>query len=70
VSLYFLWDGKEPHQFAVRLRSARDGRLLDQRTVERFQDGKYLTWKMQGSVLVEIEKIVGKEAVCSGIFVD
>ena len=72
VSLYFLLDDKENRQFAVRVRSAHDGRLLDQRTVEGFQDGKYLTWKMQGSVLVEIEPQapVGKEAVLSGIFVD
>ena len=72
VSLYFLLDDKEKRQFAVRLRSAHDGRLLDQRSVEGFQDGKYLTWKMQGSVLVEIEPQtpVGKEAVLSGIFVD
>ncbi|MEI8235223.1 MAG: sugar-binding domain-containing protein [Verrucomicrobiota bacterium] len=72
VSLYFLLDGKEQRQFAVRVRSAHDGRLLDQRTVEGFQEGKYFTWKMQGSVLVEIEPgtPVGKEAVLSGIFVD
>ncbi|MEI8234227.1 MAG: glycoside hydrolase family 2 TIM barrel-domain containing protein, partial [Verrucomicrobiota bacterium] len=72
VSLYFLLDDKEKRQFAVRLRSAHDGRLLDQRSVEGFQDGKYLTWKMQGSVLVEIEPQTpaGKEAVLSGIFVD
>ena len=72
VSLYFLLDGKEQRQFAVRVRSAHDGRLLDQRSVEGFQEGKYLTWKMQGSVLVEIEPQtpVGKEAVLSGIFVD
>ncbi|MEI8235226.1 MAG: sugar-binding domain-containing protein [Verrucomicrobiota bacterium] len=72
VSLYFLWDGKEKRELAVRLRSARDGRLLDQRAVEGFQEGKYLTWKVQGSVLVEIEPQapVGKEAVLSGLFVD
>jgi len=72
VSLYFLLDGKEERQFAVRVRSAYDGRVLDQRTVEGFQEGKYLTWKMQGSVLVEIEPQtpVGKEAVLSGVFVD
>lgn len=50
-----------------------DGRLLDQRSVSDFQEGKYLSWKIRGEVSVGIER--GKESggaapTFSALFVD
>ena len=70
VSFYFLdWDDEGRREQTVSMRTV-DGRVLDERTVSGFQQGKYLTWKMQGRVKVEIKQKAGKFAVFSGLFVD
>ena len=70
VSFYFLdWDDEGRREQTVSVRAV-DGRVLDERTVSGFQQGKYLTWTMQGRVKVEIKQKAGKFAVFSGVFVD
>jgi len=75
VTFYFLdWNAKKREQ-TVRIRT-QDGRLLDERAVSDFQNGKYLTWKIRGSVLVDIQQTGGTEdtntqgPVLSAVFVD
>lgn len=70
VTLYILdWDEAGKRQQTVRI-SRLDGEVLDQRDITGFHEGKYLTWKVRGSVQVEIQKVTGKNAVFSGVFVD
>jgi len=75
VTFYFLdWNAKKREQ-TVRIRT-QDGRLLDERSVSDFQNGKHLTWKIRGSVLVDIQETGGTEdestqgPVLSAVFVD
>ena len=70
VSFYFVdWDDEGRREQTVSIRTW-DGQLLDQRTVGGFQQGKYLTWMMQGRVKVEVKQKAGKSAVVNGIFMD
>jgi hypothetical protein len=70
VTFYFLdWDGKGKRQQTISIRTM-DGRLLDQQSVAYFEEGQYLTWKIQGTVQVEIQRDARKNAVFSGLFVD
>ena len=70
VTMYFLdWDQAGVRRQTVTLRSA-DGTILDKRDLAAFQNGKYLTWRIRGRVLVEIRKIRGKNAVIGGVFFD
>ncbi|MEI8235224.1 MAG: sugar-binding domain-containing protein [Verrucomicrobiota bacterium] len=70
VSFYFLdWDDAGKREQTVSMRAV-DGRVLDERTVGGFQQGKYLSWTMQGRVKVEMKQKAGKFAVFSGVFVD
>ena len=70
VSFYFVdWDDEGRREQTVSVWSW-DGQLLDQRTASGFQQGKYLTWKMQGRIKVEVKQKAGKQAVVNGIFMD
>ena len=70
VSFYFVdWDDEGRREQTVSVWSW-DGQLLDQRTVSGFQQSKYLTWKMQGRIKVEVKQKAGKQAVVNGIFMD
>ena len=70
VSFYFVdWDDEGRREQTISIRTW-DGQLLDQRTIGGFQQGKYLTWMMQGRVKVEVKQKAGKAAVVNGIFMD
>ncbi|MGN6387290.1 MAG: Ig-like domain-containing protein, partial [Verrucomicrobiota bacterium] len=68
-SLYCLdWDYGWRQQ-KISIMDASTESLLDTQIVTNFYDGKYLTWKVRGSIIAKVESIAG-EAVVSGIFYD
>ena len=46
----------------------QDGALLDTRTISNFENGKYFTWRVTGRVTFRITRVLGPNAVLSGIF--
>ena len=70
VTMYFVdWDQQDVRKQTVQIRTC-GGEVLDERELTAFHDGKYLTWRIQGRVQVEIRKDTGNNAVISGIFFD
>ena len=70
VTMYFVdWDQQDVRMQTVQIRTC-GGELLDARELTAFHAGKYLTWRIQGRVQVEIRKGTGNNAVISGIFFD
>ena len=70
VSLYLVdWDGMGRTE-RVEVRDAASNALLDSRTVSSFVGGTYLTWTIQGHVVVNVVNVAGVNAVVSGVFFD
>jgi len=70
VSLFFfIWKQPEWTWQTVMIR-AMDGRLLDERPINHFKDGCYLSWKIQSRVQVEIHNSRVYDGFFSGLFVD
>ena len=70
VTMYFVdWDQQDVRKQTVQIRTV-GGEVLDHRELTAFHAGKYLTWRIQGRVQVEIRKDTGNNAVISGIFFD
>jgi uncharacterized delta-60 repeat protein len=68
VSIYLLdWDSGGRVE-RVDVRDAVTNALLDSRTVNSFTGGQYLTWTMQGHVVINIVYMSGTNAVVSGVF--
>jgi hypothetical protein len=70
VSIYALdWDfnGARSERFDVI--NAATGAVMDSRTISSFQNGEYLSWNLQGSVIIRVTNLAaGLNAVVSGIF--
>ena len=70
ISIYFLdWDALGRSQ-SVRVLNAATGEILDSRTVGEFQEGLYLSWRIQGKASFRLINEGPDSAVLSGIFVD
>ena len=68
VSIYLLdWDSGGRVE-RVDIRDAATNALLDSRTVNNFAGGLYLTWMMQGHVVINVAYVSGTNAVVSGVF--
>lgn len=70
LSLYFLDYDKKSRRQAVEIFDAPTGRILDRREIGEFTEGCYLTWKIQGSIRVEIRRLAGDNASLNGLFLD
>ena len=75
LSIYLMdYDIRNPadaRALEVRV-TAKDGRVLDTQkaAVAETAKGVYLTWTVTGSVVLEVKKSAGFNAVSSGVFVD
>ena len=70
LALYFVdWDAVGRSE-QVQLTNAVTGAVLDTETVSSFQNGAYLDWTVSGNVLIKFTRLLGGNAVCSGIFLD
>ena len=71
LTAYFLdWDEAAREQ-TVELYNAEDGSFLGSHLLTEFQDGVYLSWEVQGQVILRIiNENPGSNAVLSGFFLD
>ncbi|MEW6161024.1 MAG: hypothetical protein AB1813_26645, partial [Verrucomicrobiota bacterium] len=70
VSLYFLdWDRLGRVETVEVLDAASEG-ILNTQTISNFQEGKYFTWEVKGSVKFRLRNSSGPNALLMGIFVD
>lgn len=71
LAVYLLdWPSIAEPVESITLLDADHGTALDQRTVHDFGGGVYLTWRIQGRVLLRIEGAPDSTAVFSGVFLD
>ncbi|WP_235298724.1 LamG-like jellyroll fold domain-containing protein [Portibacter marinus] len=68
VSLYFLDGDDQGRIITVSLVDKATGETYNVQTVSDFSGGKWLTWKMNGKVRIELNTIEGPNAVFSGLF--
>jgi hypothetical protein len=67
---FYLFDGENNQRVQTfDVIDAATNRILDSRKVSEFKDGKYLIWKIRGSVKFRVTPLVGN-AVIDGIFFD
>lgn len=70
VALYMVdWDSKIREQL-VRITDAETSKIIDQRDVPAFSEGRYLSWNLSGHVVINLNHIAGANAVVSGLFID
>jgi hypothetical protein len=72
VAIYLLdWDASGRAQ-TVEVIDRKTGRLIDARFLPRdsFLGGQYLAWDLSGRVLIRVSRVLGPNAVVSGIFLD
>jgi subtilisin family serine protease len=70
VSLYLIdWDNLGRAE-RVEVRDATSNTLLDSRSISNFTNGQYLTWTVQGHVVMNVVLVSGVNSVASGIFFD
>lgn len=70
ISLYFVdWDANARSQI-VQVLDASTMALLDTRAIDSFSSGVYLTWMMQGRILIRIIQTGPSNAIVSGVFFD
>lgn len=68
LALYFMdWD-EQNRAAEVAIRDEY-GRLLDQRSISSFVDGKYLVWNASGHLDITIRKLSGNNVILNGIFI-
>ncbi len=70
LSVYLLDYDRAGREQELRLYD-QVGEVIDQQRVSRREmaDGVYLTWKVTGPVRIKLQKLVGENAVVSGIFI-
>ena len=54
----------------IDITNAATGSLLDSETISAFSGGIYLQWKITGSVVINVTRLAGTNAVLSGLFLD
>jgi hypothetical protein len=70
VALYSVdWDGWG-RSYRVDVLDGGTGALLDTRTVEQFQNGRYLVWTVTGHVTFRVSNTGTPNAVVNGVFFD
>lgn len=70
VALYMVdWDSKIREQL-VRITDLETSKIIDQRDVPAFAEGRYLVWNLSGHVSINLNHIAGANAVVSGLFID
>ncbi len=62
------WDGKGTRGQRFDVVDAATGLVLDSRATGPFQDGQYLTWSIQGDVILRVTRTAGSNAVVAGVF--
>ncbi len=69
VSIYFLDGDHQQRKFALSVVDGATGDKYDARTLQSFEDGIWLTWKIRGRVRFVMDAPEGLGAVVSGIFI-
>ena len=54
----------------IEITNAATGAILEKKSISSFSGGVYLQWRVSGSVVITITKLVGPNAVVNGVFVD
>ncbi len=54
----------------IDVRDAATNALLDTRSVNAFNAGKYLKWSIRGHVTITVTRSAGNNAVIAGLFFD
>lgn len=68
ITFYFLdWD-RSGRSLTVSIRDSATDVPLDQRSVEQFVEGVYLSYELTGDVVLRVSRSSGVNAVLSGIF--
>jgi subtilisin family serine protease len=70
VSFYMVDFDRQRRDQRVEVFDAETGVLLDSRRVREFNNGRYVTYELEGHVQVRITNLAGPSAVLSGIFFD
>ena len=68
VSIYFLDGDNQNRKFILNVIDHATGARYDIQTIQNFEEGKWLTWKIRGKVRVVMDLLEGPSAVVSGIF--
>jgi hypothetical protein len=63
------WDRGGRSQ-TIAIRDAATNAILDSQTVANYIGGKWLVWKVQGHVLVDVRWLTGYNALINGVFFD
>jgi len=69
VTLYFLDCDKKGRIMDVQIWNT-SGKMLDRQTVGSFIEGKYVTWLLQGEVIIKIASIGESNPIVSALFFD
>jgi len=70
LSLYFHDYSRQERRQRVELLDAVTRSVLDTRVVEGFETGKYVSWDVQGRVLIRVASLTEAPALVSAIFLD
>jgi hypothetical protein len=70
VSFYFVDFDRKGREQLVELFELGTGTILGREVITDFENGRYSSWHVQGNVGVRIKRLVGPNAVMSGIFFD
>ncbi len=68
VSIYFLDGDNQGRKFILNVIDNATGDKYDIQTIQNFEDGKWLTWKLKGKVKFVMDLLEGPDAAVSGIF--
>ncbi len=70
IALYLLdWDSSSRSE-TISILNANSDTVLDEETFSGFHNGQYASWDVQGSVIIQVTKTGGSNAVVSGVFFD
>jgi hypothetical protein len=70
IGLYFLDGDGSTRSEQIQLIDVATGAVVDTETVSMFNAGIYLNLSLSGSVLIQITRLSGSNAVLSGLFID
>ena len=70
LALYALDFDNKGRSEEIQILSASTGAVLDTETISSFSGGVYLQWMVTGSVVINVIKLAGPNALISGVFID
>lgn len=70
VSLYVVDYDELKREERIIVQSKKTGTVLIDYLVKEFEDGKYISFYLEESVVISFEKVKGPDAVLSGVFFD